>query len=112
LSDASDQILENKVQRIAKTNFIIPFASVKTILSGFESKELHDTLVCGNKIDVKCIERKIGTVYRFFCAKKKMRFHAFNVLNDVVVMCIKISDRVATIAWKKLEFNFYEKNLG
>jgi len=40
LSDASDRILENKVQRIAKTNFIIPFASVKTILSGFESKEL------------------------------------------------------------------------
>lgn len=54
--------------------------------------------------------KKIGAAHRFFRAKKEPHFDTF-ISNDVVVMCIKISVRVATIANGKEEFNFYEKDL-
>lgn len=59
-------------------------------------------MVCGNKTDVKWIERK-SELHIDFSARRKNR--AFNVLNDVVVMCIKVSDRVAAIVWeRRVEF--------
>jgi hypothetical protein len=92
----SDRILQNKAQRrIFKTNFSIPSAGVR-IQADLKAKNCW-SISSENKIDVKWIERKSELHIDFSSRRKK---HAF-ILNDVV-MCIKISDRAATTAWRQI----------